>query len=588
MKDKMHQRVSMLENLGILESTEEATIKLESDHRMKEISESKDMVHQQQQKQPLKSTPAHTKDAKVDQIMIDKRILQLLEIADEELHDGENPPIHVSSLVNPPNQPMPRQVSMQPACPDIQLQPGAYRQGGLQALERRHDNGSGGSIGEESASYHFDVEVDSNAYHDHHGLVSAEPVTLPTFSAELMVDNNRQPPKQDHQSHQLLLLLCACLLLMGVVFLVIFFQDPYQVNVSSSSSINDSVPTSASQTPWTWDMPFSVPSLTVHIIKQDTNRSTPQARAYDWMKNDPNLATYSEERLLQRFIMVLFYYATSGEEWIYQGGGTVTVDISLLQHMPGLSMRQRLLSLQSSSRYLQQQQAANTTSVVPQGSSAYLGSGSSQGGTTGQGHLTNRQPSLSDPFSQHPMGKVNLTSEPWLTYNSSECKWISSSPIRRKGPICSDSNELLYFGLERNNLIGRLPLELVHLTGIKALEMSFNKIGGPVISELGTMSNLEDLLLLRNFLTGTLPTQLGQLKLRSLEIMYNLLTGTIPSSICRMSTLQGFKIGENTMSGSLPNDIGMGLPEVRISRINMWWLAYSNALTFTFCNFLME
>ena len=54
---------------------------------------------------------------------------------------------------------------------------------------------------------------------------------------------------------------------------------------------------------------------TRHSLKDP---SSPQSRAYKWIKADPNYASYSQHRKLQRFGLATFYFAAKGEDWIEQ------------------------------------------------------------------------------------------------------------------------------------------------------------------------------------------------------------------------------------------------------------------------------
>jgi hypothetical protein len=51
--------------------------------------------------------------------------------------------------------------------------------------------------------------------------------------------------------------------------------------------------------------------------------SSPQYKAFDWMTNNDSIdlqSTLSEDELLERFVLVIFYFATNGENWFDQIG----------------------------------------------------------------------------------------------------------------------------------------------------------------------------------------------------------------------------------------------------------------------------
>ncbi|CAB9499984.1 Leucine Rich Repeat [Seminavis robusta] len=57
----------------------------------------------------------------------------------------------------------------------------------------------------------------------------------------------------------------------------------------------------------------SLPDATVDAIVNDPHSA--QHQAYDWLLRDPTLADYEEWRLLQRFVLVVLYYAFDGPDW---------------------------------------------------------------------------------------------------------------------------------------------------------------------------------------------------------------------------------------------------------------------------------
>ena len=46
----------------------------------------------------------------------------------------------------------------------------------------------------------------------------------------------------------------------------------------------------------------------------------PEEIALDWFNNDPNLASFSQERKAQRLALAHFFYATGGENWSNNSG----------------------------------------------------------------------------------------------------------------------------------------------------------------------------------------------------------------------------------------------------------------------------
>jgi Leucine-rich repeat (LRR) protein len=130
-----------------------------------------------------------------------------------------------------------------------------------------------------------------------------------------------------------------------------------------------------------------------------------------------------------------------------------------------------------------------------------------------------------------------------------------------------DSND----GLVR----GSLPTEIRLLSNLKELDVR-NSLTGTIPSELGQMSALITLTLRSTAaLTGTIPSELGQSStIQKLLLDHNALTGTIPSELGLISTLQSLQLNSNALTGTIPSELG------QISSLRHVWVQ-SNALTGT-------
>lgn len=67
-------------------------------------------------------------------------------------------------------------------------------------------------------------------------------------------------------------------------------------------------------------------------------------------------------------------------------------------------------------------------------------------------------------------------------------------------------------GLSFNDLSGTLPTELGNCTSITgSINLDINSLTGPIPSELGRLTNMKELLLVDNQLTGTVPSEVCSL-----------------------------------------------------------------------------
>ena len=136
----------------------------------------------------------------------------------------------------------------------------------------------------------------------------------------------------------------------------------------------------------------------------------------------------------------------------------------------------------------------------------------------------------------------------------------------------SQLEELLLHG---NSLTGEIPSSLGSLSELKALSLASNSLTGPIPSSLGNLSQLEDLFLRYNSLSGPIPSSLGNLsELKVLALDSNSLTGTIPGSLGNLSQLESLVLQYNSLSGTIPGSLS------NLSRLEKLYLG-SNGLSGT-------
>eukprot|EP00797_Seminavis_robusta_P037693 Sro9_g007520.2 (198) ;mRNA; r:172078-172671 len=110
--------------------------------------------------------------------------------------------------------------------------------------------------------------------------------------------------------------------------------------------------------------------------------------------------------------------------------------------------------------------------------------------------------------------------------------------------------------LNSNRLSGRIPNEVVELRALQEFYVGLNFLSGSLPWQLGMLGeSLEDVHVYSNRLTGAIPSELGLLtRLRWFHGGYNQLSGEIPSELGTMTLLQLFQVENNAFEGPLPSD----------------------------------
>ena len=127
--------------------------------------------------------------------------------------------------------------------------------------------------------------------------------------------------------------------------------------------------------------------------------------------------------------------------------------------------------------------------------------------------------------------------------------------------------------LYRNDLTGPLPSALGRLENLFLLHLSSNRLSGPVPAWLGDMPSLRALYLSGNELTGGIPAELGRLDLVGLGLSWNdLSVGPIPTWLGNLTNLRWLYLSGSGLTGSIPGALG--------SLVNLEYLYLTdNALT---------
>mmetsp|Transcript_22703 Transcript_22703/g.49197 ORF Transcript_22703/g.49197 Transcript_22703/m.49197 type:complete len:958 (-) Transcript_22703:106-2979(-) len=137
---------------------------------------------------------------------------------------------------------------------------------------------------------------------------------------------------------------------------------------------------------------------------------------------------------------------------------------------------------------------------------------------------------------------------------------LDLSQNKLKGSIPSalgKAMELVALHLGGNVFTGTIPSEIGQLSKCTHLYLDENELEGSIPSEVTTLSNMQMIGLHVNALTGEIPDFSAMQELRALYLDSNHLSSTIPSTLGALgSSLLDLRLGSNDITGSLPSELG--------------------------------
>ncbi|MCY3545020.1 MAG: hypothetical protein OXH22_13430 [Chloroflexi bacterium] len=143
-------------------------------------------------------------------------------------------------------------------------------------------------------------------------------------------------------------------------------------------------------------------------------------------------------------------------------------------------------------------------------------------------------------------------------YGRQLLNWSSDTPIRDwhgiriRGTLPRVRSIFIPYEFGSHGLYGVIPPQLGSLSNLEDLVLTDGKLTGGIPPELGKLSKLERLSVEYNQLTGEIPPELGALKnLNTLSVYYNQLTGEIPSELGNLSNLRYLNLYGNEL-GCVP------------------------------------
>jgi len=272
-----------------------------------------------------------------------------------------------------------------------------------------------------------------------------------------------------------------------------------------------------------------LPDETVRAIQAE-QWSSPQKKAYQWLVQDPylNSVTYPDWRLVQRFALATFFYATDGENW-KQNTDWLSYEIPECEWYKSDALSALVLK-------------------PPMDPVYYMNPEHVCGGPGFYHHLwlgySGLRHSLPDEF-------FLLTHLRSIALGRNELTGTLSS---RMGLF----QDLEGFAIAHTNIEGSIPTELGLLSNLTALVLVDQPLRSTIPSELGLLS---DILYIQidhcPHLAGSIPTEIGRLtQAKHLVMNHAMLSGSLPSEIGLMTSLTALMLASNDLIGDIPEEIG--------------------------------
>lgn len=366
---------------------------------------------------------------------------------------------------------------------------------------------------------------------------------------------NNNPKTGSDRSLKTMAIICSALVVVAIVVLVAVLVPKRQSNQGATLNQGFLPPNTLSPLASLESKVLALfPEYTLEAL-QDPASS--QSMAMSWLLEDPNLETYLESnwRVRQRFALVTFYFANSGDRW---------------------DLNDRWLSYE----YHECSWWARPWFAPP--SPGFFFIGVEYPNPCECENVTAPNNDEDAEYKHLWVLKNNLQgSIPEEIYWMTSLRSLSLSLNPLGGTISTrlgllSNLEAATLSRNERGLSGTIPTEIENLSKLEVLSLMGNRLRGDV-SILGKLSRLRIVMADKNEFAGHIPSELGQLT--NLELLYldvNSFTGTLPTELGRLDLMWDFFVSDNDLSGTIPSEFGLLKSLERVSFRN-------NALGGTLC-----
>ncbi|KAM3357451.1 hypothetical protein P3S68_020381 [Capsicum galapagoense] len=145
-----------------------------------------------------------------------------------------------------------------------------------------------------------------------------------------------------------------------------------------------------------------------------------------------------------------------------------------------------------------------------------------------------------------------------LLKNLTQLRYLELDSVNISSTIpLNFSSYLTTLLLPATQLHGVLPKRVFHLSNLEDLTLSSNSITGPIPSNEFKYKTLEFVSVKQNQLQGPIPKSLlNQQELQILILSQNNFSGQIGSTVCNLKTLEVLDFGSNHLNGAIPQCLG--------------------------------
>ncbi|CAB9510302.1 Leucine Rich Repeat [Seminavis robusta] len=302
---------------------------------------------------------------------------------------------------------------------------------------------------------------------------------------------------------------------------------------------------------------------TLELIALD--QSSSQYQAFTWLTLDPNLRRYKSWRREQRFALATFFYEFGGPQfWTW-----LNYEIDECEWGESFSSKQVHCNTDGHVKRITMRKSDTIMdfigSIPPELSLLGQLEEVDLSGNHQHKPILSLLPSSLSPESFPSLKVIGCTNcSLRLSIPAELCDWTQLHTLRLGTNWLSaipveiqQMTQLQELILNRNSLTGTIPVELTQLDQLQSLSLETNRMFGMVPSEIGLMTSLTRLGLSENRkMTGSLPSELGLMTaLAFLNMSTTAISGSIPSELGLLTSLTELALHDSNLSGMVPSSL---------------------------------